>query len=239
MLENARQELEASRKRLAATWGEETPLFEDVEGELDAIRPIPSMAKIEGLISQNPDIARWVTEKEQHRANVVFEDAGRIPDPTISLGARNFNETDDHAFTLAVSIPLPIFDRNQGGSLEARHGLARAHRDYQAARMMVLNDLAEAYQSLSSAYVEATTLKTDVLPGAQSAFDASREGYRQGKFDYLVLLDSQRTLFEVRARYIEALNLYHKAVADVERLIGKDLDTLTKTFEEMSQGDKL
>ena len=97
-----------------------------------------------------------------------------------------------------------------------------------------VNDLAEAYQSLSSAYVEATTLKTDVLPGAQSAFDASREGYRQGKFDYLVLLDSQRTLFEVRARYIEALNLYHKAVADVERLIGKDLDTLTKTFEEMS-----
>ena len=169
--EHARQKLEASRKRLSATWGEETPLFEEVDGELDVIRPIPSIAEIEGLISQNPDIARWVTEKEQHRANVAFEDAGRISDPTISLGVRNFNETDDNSFTLAVSIPLPIFDRNQGGSLEARHKLARANRENQVARMVVLNDLAEAYQSFSSAYAEATALKTDVLPGAQSAFD--------------------------------------------------------------------
>ena len=233
-LEHAKQKLKASRKQLAAAWGGQTPYFENVDGEFDVITNIPSITEIEGLIFQNPDLARWGTEKEQRHANLALEDARRIPDPTISLGARNFNETDDNAFILAVSIPIPVFDRNQGGTMEARLRLSKANKEHQAARMMVLNDLAEAYQSLSSAYSEATALKAEVLPGAQSAFDASREGYRQGKFDYLVLLDAQRTLFEVRARHIEALSLYHKAVADVERLIGTGLDTPIKTSEEKS-----
>jgi cobalt-zinc-cadmium efflux system outer membrane protein len=103
-LERAKRKLEASRKQLAATWGGRTPLFEKVDGELDVITPIPSAAEIEGLISQNPDIARWVTEMEQRHASMALEDARRIPDPTISLGARNFSETDDNAFVFLVSI---------------------------------------------------------------------------------------------------------------------------------------
>jgi len=227
-LGRAKRKLEASRKQLAATWGEKTPYFIKVDGQLDVIAPIPSTAQIENLISQNPDIARWVTEMEQRQASVALEEARRIPDPTISLGARHFNEIDDNAFVLAFSIPIPVFDQNQGGTLEARQRLAKADRERQAARMRIYYDLAEAYQSLSSAYSEATALKNEVLPGAQAVFHASGEGYRQGKFDYLVLLDAQRTLFDVTSQYVEALTLYHKAVADVERLIGTGLDGLTR-----------
>jgi cobalt-zinc-cadmium efflux system outer membrane protein len=61
------------------------------------------------------------------------------------------------------------------------------------------------------------------LPNANSAFDAASQGYHQGKFEYLVVLDAQRTFFEVRVRYIRALADYHKARADVERLIGQDI----------------
>ncbi len=233
-LQQAKQKLATSRRQLAATWGEKTPLFENVTGELDVIRPVPPITEIEVLISRNPDIARWDTEVEQRRANLALEKVGRIPDPTISLGARKFNETEDNAFILAVSIPIPVFNRNQGDSLKARHRLSKAAKDHQTARMMVFNDLAEAYQALSNSHFEATTLKAEILPGAQSAFKAVKEGYQQGKFDYLGLLDSQRTMFEVRARYIETLRLYHKAVADVERLIGTGLHTLTRTLEEKS-----
>ena len=63
-----------------------------------------------------------------------------------------------------------------------------------------------------------------MLPGAQSAFDAVTEGYHIGKFDFLEMLDVQRTLFDVRGSYIDALAEYHKAVADVERLIGEPLN---------------
>jgi cobalt-zinc-cadmium efflux system outer membrane protein len=95
----------------------------------------------------------------------------------------------------------------------------------------VSSDLSQAYQSLSSAYFEAVTLKEKVLPDAQAVFKASEEGYKQGKFDYLILLDAQKTLFDVKTQYIDALQSYHQAVADVERFIGADINSLTNAFE--------
>ena len=74
-------------------------------------------------------------------------------------------------------------------------------------------------------------MKSAVLPGAQSAFDAATEGFRQGKFGYLEVLDAQRTFFEARGRHIEALSAYHKAVADTERLIGGGLIDPSKSIE--------
>ena len=91
--------------------------------------------------------------------------------------------------------------------------------------------LAEASTKLSSSFSEIYIIQSDVLPLAKSAFDAANQGYRQGKFEYLVALDAQRTFFEIRARYIEALTGYHKARADVERLIGRDIDSLQNSIE--------
>jgi cobalt-zinc-cadmium efflux system outer membrane protein len=71
-----------------------------------------------------------------------------------------------------------------------------------------------------------------VIPGAQSAFDAENEGYREGKFGYLDVLDAQRTLFDVKGQYIEALKGYHKAVATVERLICESLDLIQSNVQQ-------
>jgi cobalt-zinc-cadmium efflux system outer membrane protein len=92
--------------------------------------------------------------------------------------------------------------------------------------------LHQAYQELSTAFVEASTLSNDVLPGAQIVFDAENEGYREGKFGYLDVLDAQRTLFDVKGQYIEALVRYHKAVATVERLIGESLDLIQSNVQQ-------
>ena len=66
-------------------------------------------------------------------------------------------------------------------------------------------------------------LRSAVLPGAQQAFDAVTEGYRLGKFGFLDVLDAQRTLIAGGGQYLRALSDYHKAAADVERLIGTPL----------------
>lgn len=231
---STKRKLEASRKQLSIILGSETQVFKKVEGRLDVIRPVPSMEQLQRFISNNPDIARWETEIRLRDASVALEDAKKIPDPTVHLGVKNFNESDENAFVFGISIPIPIFDRNREGVLEARSRLAQADEEYLAAKTAVFSGLSEVYPSLSNAYSEATALLKDVLPDAQAAFHVSREGYRQGKFDYLVLLDAQRTLFEVKVRYIEALSRYHKAVADVERLIGTGLNTLTETHQKKS-----
>jgi cobalt-zinc-cadmium efflux system outer membrane protein len=226
--ERTKRDLEAARKRLAAFWGDRIPLFSEVKGQLEKITSIPSAQQLEDLISQNPNIARWAIEMEQRRANVELEDAKKISNPTISLGGRHFSENDDNAFVLMVSIPIPVFDRNQGATVEAWRRLKKAKEERKTVSLRVLSELAQVYQSLSSAYSEAKVLKQEVLLGAQDVFEASRKGYLQGKFSYLVLLDAQRTLFEVKRQHLEVLRQYHKALADAERLIGTNLNTLAQ-----------
>jgi outer membrane protein TolC len=149
-----------------------------------------------------------------------------IPDLTVSGGVRYFNETKESAWVLGFSLPLPLFDRNQSGMLEASARLTKAELERHAAEVWVSTALAEAYQSLVNAATEVTTLQNEVLPAAEEAFQATQEGYRLGKFGFLDVLDIQRTLFETRGRYLEALATYHKAVADLERLSGAELHTV-------------
>jgi cobalt-zinc-cadmium efflux system outer membrane protein len=121
---------------------------------------------------------------------------------------------------MGISVPIPLFNRNQGERLEARYNLSKAEEQRKAAQIKVLTNLAQAYQELSSAYLSAAALKENALPGAQSAFNAAQEGYREGKFSYLQVIDAQRTFFEIKRQYVTALADYHKAKANIERLIG-------------------
>jgi cobalt-zinc-cadmium efflux system outer membrane protein len=228
-LKRAKRGLDASRKQLAALWGSTAPLFEKADGDLENIIASPSAKELESLICRNPDISRWTAEMEQRRAVVRLEEAGRIPDVTLSGGYCRLKERDDNAYVMGLSVPLPLFDRNQGGVREARQRLFKAENEQTDAKLNVLKLLAGAYSELSTAYDEAETLRQEVLPGARTAFDASREGYREGKFGYLDVLDSQRTLFDARGQYIEALASYHNWAAEVERLTGTNLDALSKT----------
>ncbi len=230
-LEKSKRELEASRQKLAAFWGA-TPSFEKVEGKLDAFTPVSTYEELKKLIGQNPDIARWSKEMDQKNALLKLEEAKRIPDPAVGLGLRHLSDNNNNAFIFGVSIPLPLFNRNQGGVLEAQQRLAQTGKKQKSATVQVLTALAEAYQTLSGSYIEAAALGKNILPGALSAFEAAKEGYLQGKFNYLDVLDAQRTFFEAKNRYIEVLAAYHKALADVKRLTGEGVGTATETAKE-------
>ena len=228
----AHQRLASAHKQLAATWGSISPVFKGATGQLDVTSPIPSETELRHLLAQNPDLARWAVEMQRRRAALELEKAKVFPDITLSGGMQRFNETDDNAVVFGLSIPVPLFDRNQGRILEAKYNLAKTRRQRRAVEANLYATLADAYQALSSAFIEVTGLKNEVLPGAQSAFDATRRGYRGGKFDYLMVLDAQRTFFYARARYIESLAAYHGARADVERLIGCAIDSATVSKSE-------
>lgn len=224
-LDKARSNLNGARKRLTNKWDQAEPGFQKAEGNLEALKPIPSAEELNGLIVKNPDVARYVKEAEQRTAALDVEKAKQIPNITVKGGVRTYNETDDHAFVMSVSVPIPLFDRNQGGILESRAKLSRVKEESRAAAAKANTNLAQAYQGLSSAYAEALRLKNEIIPAAELSFRSSNEGYMEGKFGFLVVLDAQRTLFESKAKYIEALSAYHKAVAEIERLTGTEIDT--------------
>jgi cobalt-zinc-cadmium efflux system outer membrane protein len=224
---------------LAALWGTAAPRFERVEGKIEEIvTAIPSPEDIEGLIAQNPDVARWVTEIEQRQAALALARSHRMPDLTVSAGVREYADTGDTALVAGIAVPLPLFDRNQGTIQGSHYRLAKAEDKRQAAEARVRSAFARSYLSLTTAQAEVLALRTEVLPAAQRAFEAATEGYRQGKFSYLEVLDAQRTLFDTRGRYLTSLTTYQTAAADLERLVGVALDEIRQGSNPRTPGGR-
>ena len=222
-LDQARSTLSAAKQRLATAWGNAGANFEHVSGNLFATTPVVPLQDLKERLSRNPDLARWATETIHRQAVVSREKSKAVPNITVGAGSRYIQEVRDYAWQVNVTIPLQIFDRNQGGIAEARHRLAKANAEKRSVELQLQRALASQYANLTNAYNRVVNLRTKILPGARTAFDAINEGYRHGKFGYLDVLDSQRTLFEARGQYLQALTDYHKAVADVERLTGTRL----------------
>jgi cobalt-zinc-cadmium efflux system outer membrane protein len=238
-MQKSEREISAAIKRLASWWGSSSPSFTAVRGELDIPEYIPVADEPDSLVALNPEILRWSAEIDRHRAALALERALRIPDLTLSGGVRRFEDTDDTMYLFGLSIPLPIFDRNQGGVREARFSLEKAAEEQRAAAVRIRTELSEALGALSSAHAEALTLKRVALPAAEQAFTAAREGYRQGKFGFLEVLDAQKTYAEVRYQYIESLVAYHRSIARLERLIGGPFDASTDRTAESPLGQSL
>jgi outer membrane protein, heavy metal efflux system len=122
-----------------------------------------------------------------------------------------------------ASLPLPVFDRNQGGIREAGSLLAKAKQQRRAAEVKAAAEMATAHQLLAAAANRASALKDDVLPRVKAVLDAVQSGYTQGKYSYLDLLDAQRTLIESRIECMDALISAHEALVDLERSVGGQL----------------
>ena len=223
-LQKATHALAAARRNLAATWGSRAASFERAAGDFYVVAAPPAIMDVNEVIAANPDLARWATEQKQRRAALDLEKAQANADITVAAGVQRFEETDDSAFLVSLALPIPLFDRNQGRIEEAAANLAKARQGHQAVETEMAALLGRALNELAAAHEETEILQTDVLPKAQQAFEAAQQGYREGKFDYLYVLDTQRTFFETKVQYIDAVEACHLSRADGERLMGQALD---------------
>ena len=177
-------------------------------------------------LKSTPEYARLEAEIKKSQAVLDLEKSKAVGDITIGAGIQRFNETDDNAVVFGVSIPLPLSDRNQGAKQEAVYNLAKSREEQKAAWLKLQNEFNQTYQEFTNSYSQAISLKNEVFPGAIEMFNAATRAYQEGKVDYLNVLDAQRTLFDVKNEYIESLASYHTARTDIERFIGKEIDTV-------------
>jgi cobalt-zinc-cadmium efflux system outer membrane protein len=226
--ERATRALAAARAALAASWGARAAAFDRVVGDLDAIAAPPPLDRLAQALAENPDLARWATEARQREAALEQQRARRIPDVTFGLGPRYYADDSSAGLVAGLSVPLPLFDRNRGGILQAEYRLKRAASEQAAAETAAQAQLASAYQALAAAHAEVVALRERALPAAESAYSGALEAYRTARFRYLEVLDAQRTLFELRASELDALAAYHSAAADIERLTGTPLVELSR-----------
>lgn len=221
-LEQAARDLAAARELLVAQWGGRTPRFHSVTGDLDHTEPIPPPAErlAERLVA-NPQIARFGKEIEQREAQIHSARARAVPDLTLSAGYRRFASTGDNAAVIGFSIPLPLFDRNQGNIRETQTQLEETLQLQQATSTRLNADLGRAYQTLLASQREIATLQEKILPFAQEAYDTINEGYTAGRFGFLDLLEARSTLTSSRIQLLNAKRTYHRAVAEIEGLTGR------------------
>ncbi|KKK83033.1 hypothetical protein LCGC14_2797450, partial [marine sediment metagenome] len=226
------RELAVARQQLVATWGSDKARFDRAVGDLAKTVVPPAIDALRPLLAQNPAIALWDTEAARRQAAVRVAKAGAVPDVTVGVGYRHFRATvnNDQAMLVTASIPLPLFDRNQGEISRARFGVLKARADRHAAEVRLHAQLTEAYQQLASAYEESRSLQDEVMPDARKAYEAAERSFKEGKGDYLDMLDAQRTLIGGQSKHVEALAGYQQARAKVEALIGQSIESIsTKT----------
>ncbi|MBY0274072.1 TolC family protein, partial [Candidatus Binatia bacterium] len=223
-MSEARHGLEIARRELAANWGSTTPRFTRAVGDLGRLTPEPPLEQLEARIDASPTVARWTTELLERQAAVDVERARAVPDVTARGGYRRLFDPDENTFVVGITVPLPVLNRNQGSILEAEHRVEQARSDQAATRLRVLAAIDDAHHALITARAQIATLDADVLPGAKKAFAALNDGYREGRFAYLEVLDAQRTLITAREQRVRALGDYRRAVVTLERLLGEPLD---------------
>ena len=218
--------LDAAKRRLSVYWGSEKVDFGTASGRLGNGKAAPTLESLKKLLDKNPALARWSDEVGRRVAQLDVEIGKSVPDIKVGAGIRHFAENDSVAAVASVSIPLQFFDTNNGNIVAAEQRIAKAERDREAARNELLGTLVEAIGELNIAATQLRALETDVLPPAQSAFDRTKIGYDEGKFDILNVLDAQRSVFEARLDLLNARADYEKARVRLEAIIGRDLGGL-------------
>lgn len=170
------------------------------------------------------DLRRRQADVARGRAELSVEQAKSIPDVTLSAGFRQFREDGENAFLVGVSVPIPIFDSNRGAIAKARADLVAAEADLAAERIDLDRRTHAARANLAAARDTARTLQDSIIPTAEQAFALANEGYAQGKFAYLDVLEAQRMLVDARTDLINALQGFHDARAELDRLTVPDIE---------------
>jgi cobalt-zinc-cadmium efflux system outer membrane protein len=235
-LTEATHELEAARVNLAAQWGAKKATFASVSGNLEQLRPIPSLESLKVKLQANPELAKWTTERQRREATLSAARAEAHPDITVNAGPRLLGASHaDMSLVAGFSIPLPLWNRNQGKIAEAEANVAKTSDERAAAEAGAFAELNEAYQTLQRAAEEVRMLRDTVLPGAKSVIDQTTEGYATGRFSQLDVLDAQKSYIETRTQYVRALSDFQKAAAQIDALTAGPVElpsnrTVTKTY---------
>jgi cobalt-zinc-cadmium efflux system outer membrane protein len=217
-LEQAKHDLVAARQRLASRWGSLKPRFASAVGDLDATPATTSFDALARRLPANPRLARFGAEVAQREAALAREKAAAVPDITLSAGGRQINERNDTTAVVGFSVPLPLWNRNQGNIRAARERIDRADAEQAAAAAALQTELTEGYENLERARAAILILRENVLPGADDALKATTERYEAGRFSYLDILDARRTTGAARIQYLQAITDYHKALHVIEAL---------------------
>lgn len=219
LLQNSQRELTAAWQRLAAVTGTELqaqPLAGDVTQLPGEFEWEQQLARI---TATSPELG--AAAADVMRAQVALQRARVEPIPNISTQASvQYDEsTNDTIAGLQVGVPLPLWNRNQGGIRQAQAEVAEARRNAARVELDLKRRLADAFQSYAAARAQAETYVTSILPKSRQTLELAQRGYRLGEVGYLDILTAQRTYSQTNLAYLDALSALWASWAEIEGLL--------------------
>jgi outer membrane protein, heavy metal efflux system len=214
--DQADRDVKNAKRTLALLWGDPAA---SVEIDARALRNPPPVHAHKA--ESAPDLQ--VSEIAARRATrkLDLERANAAADVTVGVGIRRFEEGGDVAGVLSLSVPIAVFDDNQGAIDRAAAEERAAALDIADARQRHAASLITLEEDAARAHAELDALRKDLLPRARSALAEARRGYNAGAFAYQEVAEAQRMLNELAAREIAALRALHIADANLDRLTGQ------------------
>jgi len=182
--------------------------LQHIDGDLDPEElDVSWQQELQRLMRESPELAAAMADVEAARWAVQRACAEVVPDVDVQAVLQDDRGTGGTNANLQVSLPLPIWNRNQGGIRKARAEATAAQRVADRVALDLQARLATAYQQYSSAQnqVEQYTKEGGILDKSRRTLELIRAGYRAGEFGVLDLLTAQRTYFTTNLAYLDAI----------------------------------
>ncbi|HZS56774.1 MAG TPA: TolC family protein [Bryobacteraceae bacterium] len=218
--ERALTELAIARRELTTLMGRNAPEFRSVAGNLNSVGKPPPFQTLLRAVESNPQLMRFTSLRAQRDAEFLSARLKPIPDLRVAGGWRHYKDTGDDAVRLSLSVPLPVWDQNSGGILEAQEMLAKTDSERTASKAALILTLGKAYDTMTGSLRELEILRNRALPNARKAAEGTESGYSQGRFTLLDLLDAQNTATQTMLREQEVLIKFYTALVTIEGLTG-------------------
>lgn len=170
------------------------------------------------LESNSPQMQAALARVQFARSELARESVEPIPNLNVQLVAERDRVTNSNTLSTLFSVPVPIFNRNQGNIHRAHADVRQACAEVERVRLVLRDLLAEAFRRYKTARDQVTSLRDDILPDAKETLQLTTQGYKQGEFGILEVLSARQTYFESSLAYVEALSELQKVTTEINGL---------------------
>jgi cobalt-zinc-cadmium efflux system outer membrane protein len=208
----AQQNLQASWRVLAAVIGNPGLPFDRLDGDLEAVPDLNYEEWVAATLRESPEVRMAQQAIERAEASLIQAKKAPIPDLQVTGTLVQSNEPLDNPRRITgvqggaqVGVQIPIFNRNQGNVAAAKGEIESARQELARVKLQLQRDLANVFRDYDAARVTIQQYKEEMLPRAEQAYKLYQANYQSMAAAYAQVLISQRTLFQLEADYIQAL----------------------------------
>lgn len=196
--------------------------------DLPPVEPQPPVDELKSAaFNARADLRLRALEADKARAEQALAKASAWEDWTAGVGIQQSRLSVDgapgqpveRAVGLSVSIPLPLFNRNQGAEAAARASERQAQESLAALRFAIAQEVTASYQEVSRLADTLRSLQQRSLPLSLSNAQAARDAYRQGQLSIAEVVQTERLANEGRVNYLQSYANYLQALARLKSTI--------------------